>query len=46
MNKIEIRLNNKNFADKAPKNIIEQEKTNFANLKKDANKIQLTLENL
>jgi len=46
MTKIEIRLNNKNFTDKAPKNIIEQEKTNFYNLEKDAKKIQLTLESL
>ena len=46
MSKINIRLNNKNFTDKAPKNIIEQEKTNFYNLEKDVNKIQLTLENL
>ena len=46
MSKIEARLNNKNFTDKAPKNIIEQEKTNFYNLEKDANKIQLTLESL
>ena len=46
MSKIEARLNNKNFTDKAPKNIIEHEKTNFYNLEKDANKIQLTLESL
>ena len=37
---------NKNFSDRAPKEIIEQEKTNFNNLEKDAKKLQLTLENL
>ena len=46
MDKINIRLSNKNFSDRAPKEIIEQEKTNFNNLEKDAKKLQLTLENL
>ena len=46
MDKINGRLTNKNFTDKAPKNIIDQEKTNFDNLEKDAKKIQLILENL
>ena len=46
MDKINGRLINKNFIDKAPKNIIDQEKTNFDNLEKDANKIQLILESL
>jgi valyl-tRNA synthetase len=46
MNKINIRLTNKNFTDKAPKDIVEQEKTNFDNLGKDAKKIELTLKNL
>ncbi len=46
MNKINIRLNNKSFTDKAPKDIVEQEKTNFDNLDKDAKKIELTLKNL
>ena len=40
------KFNKKKLTDKAPKNIIEQEKTNFYNLEKDANKIQLTLESL
>jgi valyl-tRNA synthetase len=46
MDKIKGRLINKNFTDKAPKNIIDQEKTNFDNLEKDAKKIQLILERL
>ena len=46
MGKIKGRLINKNFTDKAPKNIIDQEKTNFDNLEKDAKKIQLILERL
>ena len=46
MDKINGRLSNKNFTDKAPKNIIDQEKTNFDNLEKDAKKIQLILESL
>ena len=33
-------------ADKAPKNIVEQEKTNFYNIKKDVKKIELTLKGL
>ena len=32
--------------DKAPKDIVDQEKTNFDNLEKDAKKIELTLESL
>ena len=46
MNKINIRLNNKSFTDKAPIDIVEQEKTNFDNLEKDAKKLELTLESL
>ena len=46
MEKINIRLTNKNFTNKAPKNIVEQEKTNFYNLEKDVKKLQLTLESL
>ncbi len=46
MDKINTRLSNKNFSDRAPKEIIEQEKTNFNNLEKDAKKLQLILENL
>jgi len=46
MDKINSRLSNKNFADKAPKEIVDQEKSNFNKLEKDANKIKLTLESL
>ncbi len=46
MNKINTRLSNKSFTDKAPKDIVDQEKTNFDNLEKDAKKIELTLESL
>ena len=46
MKKINSRLSNKNFTDKAPKNIVDQEKTNFYKLEKDVKKIQLTLEGL
>ena len=46
MDKINGRLTNKNFTDKAPKSIVDQEKTNFYNLEKDAKKIQLILESL
>ena len=46
MDKINQRLANKNFVEKAPVELIDQEKTNFNNLKKDVKKIQLTLENL
>tara|TARA_Y100000590_G_scaffold10935_1_gene13447 strand:- start:98 stop:2299 length:2202 start_codon:yes stop_codon:yes gene_type:complete len=44
--KLNSRLSNKNFTDKAPKNIVEQEKTNFYNLEKDVKKIELTLKGL
>ena len=46
IDKINQRLANKNFVEKAPTELIDQEKTNFNNLEKDAKKIQLTLENL
>ena len=46
MDKINTRLSNKSFIDRAPKHVVEQEKSNFNNLEKDAKKIQLTLENL
>ncbi len=46
MDKINTRLSNKNFIDRAPKDIVDLEKSNFNNLEKDAKKIQLTLENL
>ena len=46
MNKISQRLSNKGFIDRAPKNIVEHEKTNYSNLKDDIKKISLTIENL
>ena len=46
IDKIKQRLANKNFVEKAPSELLDQEKTNFNNLEKDVKKIQLTLENL
>jgi valyl-tRNA synthetase len=46
MDKISHRLSNKGFTDRAPKNIVEQEKTNYSNLKDDIKKISLTIESL
>ena len=46
MNKISQRLSNKGFTDRAPKNIVEQEKTNYSNLKNDIKKISLMIESL
>ena len=46
MDKINLRLRNKNFVDRAPKYIVDQEKTNYNNLKKDIKKISLTVESL
>ena len=46
MDKINHRLTNKNFVEKAPAELIDHEKTTFNNLEKDVKKIQLTLENL
>jgi valyl-tRNA synthetase len=46
MDKISQRLSNKGFIDKAPKNIVEQEKTNYSNLNNDIKKISLTIESL
>ena len=46
MNKISQRLNNKGFVDRAPKDIVEQEKTNYNNLINDIKKISVTLESL
>ena len=46
MKKINSRLLNKSFIDNAPQNIVDQEKTNFANLEKDVKKIELTLKGL
>jgi len=46
MNKILVRLANKGFVDRAPKNIVEQERNNYNNLKNDFEKIALTIESL
>ena len=46
MDKISQRLSNKGFTQRAPKNIVEQEKTNYSNLKDDIKKISSTIESL
>ena len=46
MDKISQRLSNKGFTEKAPKNIVEQEKTNYSKLKNDIKKIIATIESL
>ena len=46
MDKKSQRLSNKRVNDRAPKNIVEQEKTNYSNLKNDIKKISLTIESL
>jgi len=46
MDKINSRLNNKSFIERAPNDIVEQEKSNFINLEKDVNKLNYTLESL
>ena len=43
---INKRLQNKNFIDRAPKNVVEQEKNNYNNLKNDVKKISLIIQNL
>ena len=46
MNKISQRLENKGFVDRAPKEIVEQEKTNYNNLKNDIEKISVTIKGI
>ena len=46
LNKITQRLSSKGFVERAPKNIVDQEKTNYSNLKNDIKKISLTIKNL
>ena len=46
LNKISKRLSNKEFIDRAPKIIVDQEKSNYSHLKNDIQKIQLTIESL
>ena len=43
---INTRLKNKNFVERAPKHIVDQEKTNYNNLQNDIKKISLTVESL
>ena len=46
MNKISKRLENKSFVDRAPKEIVEQEKNNYNNLKNDIEKISVTIKGI
>ncbi len=46
MNKISQRLENKSFVDRAPKEIVEQEKTNYNSLKNDIDKILVTIKGI
>ena len=46
MNKISHRLENKSFVDRAPKEIVEQEKNNYNNLKNDIEKISVTIKGI
>ena len=46
MNKISQRLANKGFIDRAPKDIVEQEKNNYNNLENDIKRISVTIESL
>ena len=46
MDKISQRLNNKGFVDRAPKDIVQQEKNNYNNLQKDIEKILLTIKGI
>ena len=46
MNRISERLENKGFVDRAPKEIVEQEKTNYNNLKNDIEKISVTIKGI
>jgi valyl-tRNA synthetase len=46
MDKISQRLDNKGFIDRAPKDIVDQEKNNYNNLENDIKKISVTIESL
>jgi len=46
IDKISKRLANKGFADGAPKDIVDQEKTNYSNLENNIKKILVTIESL
>ena len=46
MNKISERLANKSFVDRAPKDIVDQEKNNYNNLKNDVERISITIKGI
>ena len=46
MDIISKRLTNKNFVDRAPKDIVDQEKNNYNNLENDIQRISVTIESL
>jgi len=46
MDKISKRLANKSFVDRAPKDIVDQEKNNYNNLDNDIKRIRITIESL
>ena len=46
MSKISYRLENKSFVDRAPKDIVAEEKNNYNNLKKDVERIAITIKGL
>ena len=46
MDKISQRLANKAFVDRAPKDIVDQEKTNYNNLKNDVERISITIKGI
>ena len=46
MNKISLRLANKGFVDRAPKDIVDQEKTTYNNLKNDIERISITIKGI
>jgi len=46
LSKISQRLANESFINRAPKNIVEQEKTNYSDIKNNIQKIVLTIESL
>ena len=46
MDKISQRLSNKTFVQRAPKDIVHQEKTNYSNLKNDIKKILFIIKGL
>ena len=46
LNKVSKRLTNESFISKAPKNIVDQEKSNYSVLKNDIQKITLTIKSL